>query len=225
MKPVQQRRRVPRQRSSYVPLVFLACLVGLVMQSRWLSKNKDRLASKHTVQMYTNLTRTEPYPVTCARCEGRGTFKEGMPCGICYGMGMHEVIMEREMETLCHDCLGMGRRFHGPAQEAEDCSPCSGRGVIRVNPTGLPGLENLKVECHFCMGSGAWKGPDDRGRKQLCPVCYGTRFHTARRFSEQEGLCPGCGGMGRVMQDDLSASQSCSRCSGRGLISGSVPAP
>ncbi len=72
------------------------------------------------------------------------------------------------------------------------------------------------VECRHCAKSG-WIYDDLTGERRVCPVCHGLGYNPIRRLYDDDQLCPGCAGHGRIMEEDGRA-RDCQRCDGRGFV-------
>jgi len=72
------------------------------------------------------------------------------------------------------------------------------------------------VECPHCAKSG-WLRDERTGDRQACPVCHGLGYNPIRRLHDDDVLCPGCAGLGRIMEPNDRA-RTCQRCDGRGFI-------
>lgn len=72
------------------------------------------------------------------------------------------------------------------------------------------------VECPHCAKSG-WIRDNGTGERSVCPVCHGLGYHPIRRLYDDDQLCPGCAGLGRIMEENGRA-RNCLRCDGRGFV-------
>lgn len=75
-----------------------------------------------------------------------------------------------------------------------------------------------RVRCDYCGGTGTVRDPEDFGRVEPCPICFGVGGHQVRKMDSKDVLCPACGGMGRVIDVTTGYARPCMRCGGRGLI-------
>ena len=134
-------------------------------------------------------------------------------CGTCGGKGRHS----------CPDCGGRGESVCSACDGAgtKKCPVCSGRGKISCSKCGGRGeviekkihweydsqgkgyqvLQDEKVRCSHCGGSGKRTCPECGGKQELtCRSCYGTGKITCSSCAGKgEVSCSICGGTGRMM--------------------------
>ncbi len=123
----KQRRRNAFRNAAYVAPVFLLAAVAVIMQYRWVQRNRYKFASPTRTQI-----------IRCDYCGGSGEVRtpEGKlgPCPICFGSGSRIVRRYYEEDRLCPVCGGMGRII-GTNGRAITCPRCGGRGMIRSSIT------------------------------------------------------------------------------------------
>lgn len=89
----------------------------------------------------------------------------------------------------------------------------------RMDPDWLDRFRSrflVEYECNYCTGSGLKPSDDPFGERELCKICQGVGYQTARRFKDSDRMCAQCGGMGRV-RDEVGRVDYCSVCGGRGM--------
>ncbi len=75
----------------------------------------------------------------------------------------------------------------------------------------------VHYECDHCAGSGLKPTDDPFGERELCPICEGVGYQTARRFRDTDRMCVNCDGMGRLYDEDGTVG-FCPVCGGRGMV-------
>ena len=84
-----------------------------------------------------------------------------------------------------------------------------------------------RITCPHCNGSGKENCITCHG-SGICPTCNGARRTYIPGFGGGDGeyvYCQGCHGSGKCWECNGNGKQTCSRCSGRGYIDTSAPAP
>ncbi|MEM7390735.1 MAG: hypothetical protein AAF492_00185 [Verrucomicrobiota bacterium] len=208
-------------------LVVIIAFAGMILQTRWVSQNKEKFRSKGRVALFKSARKAEVMPILCFHCAGKGSFTpEGDEakrefCNICFGTGRNDVKMMQQREMICFECHGMGRVLNAEGT-AETCPRCRSRGLLltkQVEPIedGKP-IEYLEIECDVCMGVGTVDHPTQQHAKTVCNICFGVGWNIARKIRSSDSICPPCGGMGQTQDTETQENKTCGRCKGWGLI-------
>lgn len=135
---------------------------------------------------------------SCPACSGSGTNY----CVPCKGVGQ---IITRCTNCICQECRGQ-----------RGCKACYGYGKLRCltcRGTGQGKQELVESACTRCGGSGSIKFVNTSGR---CTVCRGT----GKTYKNHTPPCSVCSGTGRIVCKDCNGSGKCTKCGGRGVMSG-----
>ncbi|HIE11725.1 MAG TPA: hypothetical protein EYP62_08930 [Kiritimatiellae bacterium] len=119
----QRRRRNGFRSAAYMAPVFLLAVAALIMQYRWVQRNRYKFTSPARIRI-----------IRCDHCGGSGEVRTPggrlEPCPICFGGGSRIVRRYYEEDRLCPVCAGMGRIISTNGM-ATTCPRCGGRGMIR----------------------------------------------------------------------------------------------
>ncbi|NIP93901.1 MAG: hypothetical protein GWO24_10795 [Akkermansiaceae bacterium] len=209
-------------------ILVLAASIVVLLQVQWMNKNKDRFNKGASLQAFTRIIQSQTIRIYCDYCSGSGIVRDPADpetidiCPLCFGPGLHFVRQMNYGDLLCPDCSGMGRLAGRAYNEGSMCLKCDGRGVVQVD------VERLKVpvqqaRCPECGGRGVLRAEDDQTRLEMCQICYGLGTRTVRKLNGQDDFCPGCLGMGRLVDAETEEARWCKRCAGRGLVVSEYP--
>lgn len=223
-----KKRRKKSSQSSLILLVMLISVVFVVLQTRWSTENRDRFMNPELIEQLQRLNPLQTIRVQCDHCQATGEtlavldgVETRLPCAVCKGLSFVRLSIDLEMQAICPLCHGLQFIPSGDPLLAEECVQCLGEGVVETQDPyeGLTGpINTWLVDCHGCNKTGKMTDPLT-GKTTHCNICLGLIYNEVRKFYDEDNLCPGCGGMGRIVDQSSGLySGACERCEGRGAV-------
>ena len=209
-----------------LPVLFL-CALALGLQIRWANNHKDLFVDPNMVNYLQTMNPEVDIRILCWACDGTGNYtvnQDGteavIPCPLSFGMGFLEVHMDPAKHAICSSCGGLAATLDESSLIPEPCATCNATGIMEAEDpfSRMSGpIRTLIVECHHCNAQG--RVYDAATQSDInCPICLGKGSREIRMQDDVDGLCPNDGGMGRLINPETGTAETCSRCSGRGLI-------